>query len=141
MSQPHPEFGSWLATRIAEAGYRSPSAFAAAAGLQPSVVLRWINGKVQPTPEALVKAAKTLRVRVSEMLARGLDIPELEQFYELHPLAVRVNRLLTEHDLVPAEEQQMLETMLDRLITPPERKYYRIASIQFHDAENSNYDG
>jgi hypothetical protein len=129
VSQPHPEFGSWLAARITEAGYRSPSGFATAADLQPSMVLRWINGKVQPTPEALVKAAKALRVRVSEMLARGLNIPELEETHELHPLAVRVNRLLTDHDLVPEDERRMLETMLDRFLTPPERTYYRIASV------------
>ncbi len=131
MSQHPDDFGSWLQSRIAEAGYRSPSAFAIAADLQPSVVHRWINGKVRPTPDGLVKAAKPLRIRVTEMLARGLDIPELEQHHELHPLAVRVNRLLTDHDLIPAEEQRMLETMLDRLITPPERKYYRIAGITF----------
>jgi hypothetical protein len=129
VSQPQPLFGDWLAERIHEAGYRSPSGFATAAGLQPSMVLRWINGKVQPTPEALVKAAAPLRVRVTEMLARGLDIPELEQHHELHPIAVRVNRLLTDHDLVPEDEQRMLETMLDRLITPPERKYYRIVNV------------
>ncbi len=130
MSQPHPSFGDWLADRIREVGYRSPSAFATTAGLQPSVVLRWISGKVQPTPDALVKAAEPLRVRVTEMLARGLDIPELEQHHELHPMAVRVNRLLTDHDIIPAEEQRMLETILDRILDPAERKYYRLASIR-----------
>ncbi len=59
----------------------------------------------------------------------------------LHPIALRVHRLLTDHDLVPEEEQRMLETMLDRLITPPERKYYRIASISFHSGEKSNNEG
>ncbi len=129
MSQTHTPFGDWLAERIHEAGYRSPSAFATAADLQPSVVHRWINGKVQPTPDALVKAARPLQVRVTEMLARGLGLPELEESTVLHPLAVRVNRLLTDHDLVPAEEQHMLETVLDRLLTPAERKYYRLVSV------------
>jgi transcriptional regulator with XRE-family HTH domain len=131
VSQPLNDFGSWLSTRITEAGYRSPSAFAAAAGLQPSVVHRWINGKVKPTPEALVKAAGLLPVRATEMLARGLGLPELEESTVLHPLAVRVNRLLTDRDLVPDDERHMLETILDRVLSPPEQKYYRIASIRF----------
>lgn len=135
MSQPQPLFGDWLAALITEAGYRSPSAFAAAVDLQPSMVLRWIAHKVKPTPDALVKAAKGLPVRATEMLARGLGLPELEESTVLHPLAVRVNRLLTDRDLVPDAERHMLETILDRVLSPPEQKYYRIASIRLHSED------
>ncbi len=93
------------------------------------MVLRWINGKVQPTPEALVKAAGPLRVRVTEMLARGLNIPELEETHELHPLAVRVNRLLTDRDLVPPDERRVLEIVLDRVMEPMERQHYRVVNV------------
>jgi hypothetical protein len=135
VSQPAPPFGDWLAARITEAGYRSPSAFANAAGLQPSMVLRWIAGKVQPTPDGLLKAAGPLRVGSVEMLARGLGHPELAVETGMHPLAVRVHHLLTDVDLVPEEERQMLATVLDRILTPAEREYYRVVSISWESSK------
>lgn len=70
------EFGSYLLERVAERGYRSPTAFARAAGLEPSIVHRWIAGKVVPTPETLRRAAPALGVSFPELLAVALGVSD-----------------------------------------------------------------
>ncbi len=79
-------FGRWLGEAIYAAGYRSASAFARTAGLDPSLVNRWIRGEVVPTAANLQKAAPALKVSEADLFAvafpsgrtdpPGLPIPD-----------------------------------------------------------------
>ncbi len=113
-------FGGWLLERIVAAGFRSPSAFANAAGVQPSMVLRWLHGRVQPSPDGLVRAAPLLGVPVREMLARGLDLPELDQTVSLPAEAARLARLLGPESPLPPAKRVWLERVVQAVMDAAE---------------------
>lgn len=62
-------FGRWLDAAIVNRGYRSARAFALDAGLDPSLVNRWIRGEVVPTAANLQKAAPALRIPEADLFA------------------------------------------------------------------------
>lgn len=107
-------FGAYLHTNIAAAGYPSASAFARACGFDPSVALRWIAGAVTPTAEHLIRAAPHLGVPALELIARAyglpLDVPDP------HPIAAEITRMLGATSPLPADEQQLLVELLDRVL-------------------------
>ncbi len=81
MSQPKGEpataFGRYVKAAIKSAGFRSPSAFAREAGMDPSVVLRWISGKAHPSAATLTKVAPLLNVREAELIAVAYPSAEI----------------------------------------------------------------
>lgn len=63
------QIGEYVRDAIQAAGYRSPTAFARAADLDPSVVLRWIGGKAHPAAETLTRVAPLLKVKAADLIA------------------------------------------------------------------------
>lgn len=49
----------------------------------------------------------------------------------LHPLAMRLHRVLTDTDIVPERDRDVVETVVDRILDPVEREYFRVASVSF----------
>lgn len=62
-------FGRYVAAAIEAAGYDTPTAFARAAKLEPSAVLRWINGQTRPSIATIRKVAPLLRMTSGELAA------------------------------------------------------------------------
>lgn len=63
-----PPFGRFLRSAISAAEFRSPTAFARAAGVEPSVVLRWISGKAKPTTRTLAAVAPVLNLSAADLI-------------------------------------------------------------------------
>jgi transcriptional regulator with XRE-family HTH domain len=74
-----PPFGRYVKQAIANAGFRSPTAFARATGRDPSVVLRWISGQTRPEAATLAEVAPTLKVSSAELIRAAYpDLPDYE---------------------------------------------------------------
>jgi transcriptional regulator with XRE-family HTH domain len=65
------EFGLYLIAALRSAGFTSISAFARAAGRDPSVVHRWIYGITAPSAKVLAEVAPVLRVPEADLIARA----------------------------------------------------------------------
>jgi transcriptional regulator with XRE-family HTH domain len=63
MSKDGPQvFGDYLARVIRDAGFTKPTHFARKAGIDPSLVFRWISGEQRPTLASLERIAPVLGV-------------------------------------------------------------------------------
>lgn len=116
------EFGPWLRARISDAGYRSPSAFARAMGADPSLVLRWVNGDVTPTPEGLAKAAHQLKIPFEDVLYRAFGPTDMPQGREIPPVLVEFIHMLAEDSPLDGVEQERLRVILDAVAAPLREK-------------------
>ncbi len=112
------EFGHYLLARIADRGSRSPTSFAREAGIEPSIVHRWIAGKVVPTPETLRRAAPVLKVPFAELLGVALAMPAGPDVEVPHPLAAEITRMLAADSPLPVGERDLLVVLLDRVVAP-----------------------
>jgi transcriptional regulator with XRE-family HTH domain len=118
-------FGQYLANFLAHSTtYASASEFARDAGVSPSAVSRWINRKERPTPRLLERIApkmgrppaELIRLAYPESAAEALA--ELAVAHEPHPLAAEIDRMLSPDSPVPAEDRQLLEALLERVVEP-----------------------
>lgn len=116
------EFGPWLRARISDAGYRSPSAFARAMGADPSLVLRWVNGDVTPTPDALAKAAQQLKIPFEDVLYRAFGSTGPPKGREIPPILVEFLHMLADDSPLDAVEQERIRVILDAVAAPLREK-------------------
>lgn len=119
--EPAPGFGTYLTAAIERAGYRSPTAFARALEVDPSVVLRWIQGRTQPTPALLVRAVPLLGLPVSDLIEQGLGIPaetpeDDRRESPMPPIAVKVAWLVGDDSPLSERERATCEAMLGKVV-------------------------
>ncbi len=84
-----PPFGRYLRSAITEAGFRSPTAFARAANVEPSVVLRWISGKAKPTTRTLAAVAPVLKVSPADLVRAAYPDEVTDERPEEPPVAAK----------------------------------------------------
>lgn len=115
-------FGAYLENTIADAGFDTPTHFARAAKIDPSVVHRWISEEQRPTLKLLERAAPHLGRTVNALVSAAYPEPrggtDPVRPTELHPLARDLDRLLGEKSKMPEGERQALETVLRGLLAP-----------------------
>lgn len=118
------QFGMFLLAAMNAAGYPSTTNFARAAGVDPSVVFRWIYGKTAPTTKILAKVAPVLGLTESDLIARaystGTSLAESPRV--IHPLVAELARLLGDDSPIGTDERQVLETLIDRIVQPYRRR-------------------
>jgi transcriptional regulator with XRE-family HTH domain len=125
-------FGQYLANFLAHSTtYASASEFARDAGVSPSAVSRWINRKERPTPRLLERIAPKMGTSPADLIRLAYPESAAEALAELgaavtevHPLAAEVARMLAPDSPVPAEDRQLLEALLERVVEPL-RQYMR----------------
>lgn len=121
-SEPLPTFSDYLRGAIPNQGFQTPTDFARAAKIHPSVVLRWLNGEIRPTVPLLERAARVLGARLSTLIR--IAYPEVDdglpadEGSALHPLAAELQRHLGPHSSLPAEEQHILARIADSILAP-----------------------
>jgi transcriptional regulator with XRE-family HTH domain len=121
-SEPLPAFSDYLRGAIPNMGFQTPTDFARAAQIHPSVVLRWLNGEIRPTVPLLERAAPVLGARLSTLIR--IAYPEVDdgltadEVSALHPLAAELQRHLGPRSNLPAEEQHILISIIDRVLAP-----------------------
>jgi transcriptional regulator with XRE-family HTH domain len=103
-------------------GYQTPTDFARAAGISPSVVLRWLNGQTRPLVPLLERVAPHLGAKLSTLVR--IAYPEIDEGLPiedaptLHPLAAELQRRLGPKSTLPAAEQEVLTRIVDSVLTP-----------------------
>lgn len=130
-------FADYLARAIDAGGYPTPTHFARAAGIDPSVVSRWLDAVTRPSIALLERAAPALDVDVDQLIAlvypsassrRGAPQPPPPPVPEIHPLVRDLARLLpadAAESLLPEDERHLLETLIGRVIEPYRRRLRR----------------
>jgi transcriptional regulator with XRE-family HTH domain len=124
-------FQRYLATLIAESDYPHATAFARDAGVSPSAVSRWINGKERPAPRLIPAIAAKLGRPVREMME--MAYPEIEadaatvvpELVETDPLARELDRMLDDESPLSDEDRHAIRTIVDRVIEPYRRQMRR----------------
>jgi transcriptional regulator with XRE-family HTH domain len=128
MSKP-PGFPEYLADAIARAKYPTPTDFARAAGVHPSIVSRWLSGQAVPTVRTLEKIAPHLRVNKNTLIAiaypdASVEFDAVPERPAPHPLALDVERMLADDSPVPDDERATLATLIEHMVAPY-RRYLR----------------
>lgn len=119
---PVPAFPDYLKEAIPRMGYQTPTDFARAAGISPSVVLRWLNGQTRPLVPVLERVAPFLGTKLSTLVR--LAYPEIddgipvEDAAGLHPLAAELERRLGPKSTLSADEQEILARIVDSVLAP-----------------------
>ena len=118
---PEPDFADYLRSAIRAAGFATPTNFARAADLDPSVVLRWLSGAQRPTVRSLERVAPILGRSTSEVVRaaypdrlsgeRGAGAP-------MHEIAHLVDRVLGTDSPIPRKDREALEQVLTRMLEP-----------------------
>jgi transcriptional regulator with XRE-family HTH domain len=98
-------FGRWLAEAVYAAGHRSARAFALAAGLDPSLVNRWIRGETVPTAANLQKAAPALKLSEADLFAVAFPSGDQPPAF---PIPDPIAELLAEYRLAGRPERDLL---------------------------------
>jgi transcriptional regulator with XRE-family HTH domain len=117
-----PGFPEYLREAIPRMGYQTPTDFARAAGISPSVVLRWLNGQTRPLVPLLERVAPHLGAKLSTLVR--IAYPEIDEGLPiedaptLHPLAAELQRRLGPKSTLPAAEQEVLTRIVDSVLTP-----------------------
>lgn len=114
-------FGGYLRGVIHAAGFPTPTHFARAVGMDPSVVLRWLSGEQRPTIRSIERIAPVLGRSINELVLAAYpdrlgDGREPEP--ATHPLVQELARMLADDSPLPAADRQALESVLDRMIGP-----------------------
>lgn len=125
VSKKEPTFPEFLAAAIKRAGFATPTDFARAANIHPSVASRWLKGE-RPTLRLLERVAPTLHVPVQRLIS--IAYPGETQTDEIptaapapHPLALELERMLAEDSPVPAGDRDTLERVIDSVLQPYRR--------------------
>lgn len=118
-----PGFPEYLREAIRRRGYRTPTDFARAAKIHPSVVLRWLSGETRPAVPLLERIAPELGTRLSTLVR--IAYPEIDgddlsadQASKLHPLAAELDRRLGEKSTLSADEREILARIIDSVLAP-----------------------
>jgi transcriptional regulator with XRE-family HTH domain len=134
-------FDAYLRKAIRDAGYTSPSQFARAVSLDPSVVLRWLNGSQRPTVASLERAAPALCKTISELVRAAYPdrVPDtsgdlVHQGGYGNALADEIARLLGPRSPISERERATLVQELDRLLQPYRRSQPSAAPGQARSA-------
>lgn len=106
-------FGTWLISAYRSAGYRSASALAHSAGLEPSIVNRWIRGETVPTAANLKKVAPALRISEADLFAAAF--PSEGQTLPTPPLPYEFVELLAELDKADPRDRFLLLEQVRRV--------------------------
>lgn len=121
--QPLPGFAEYLKNAIARRGFATPTEFARAAGIHPSVVLKWLDNQTRPAVPLLERAAPVLGTKVSTLVR--LAYPEtndddhaLDDGAGLHPLAAELDRRLGEKSTLSDVEKDTLTRIVDSVLAP-----------------------
>lgn len=112
-------FSAYIEDAIVGGGFTSSTQFAREAGLDPSVVRRWINGQQRPTLRLLERVAPVLKVPVDQLIRAAYPdrvdgdaaVPP-----PLHPLAREVDLLLGPNSRLSVNTRNALETVLQSLL-------------------------
>ncbi|WP_067508087.1 helix-turn-helix domain-containing protein [Actinoplanes sp. TFC3] len=114
-------FGGYLKEAIQAARFPTPTHFARAVGIDPSVVLRWLSEEQRPTIRSIERIAPVLGRSINELVVAaypdrvGGPAPQPPAN---HPLVHELALLLAEDSPIPAADRQALATVLDRMIDP-----------------------
>jgi transcriptional regulator with XRE-family HTH domain len=114
-------FGRYLKDAIMAARFPTPTHFARAVGIDPSVVLRWLSEEQRPTIRSLDRIAPVLGTTVNDLVRAAYPDRLAEPTPtapKIHPLARELDRMLADDSPVPAADRQALETVLDRMLEP-----------------------
>jgi transcriptional regulator with XRE-family HTH domain len=117
-----PGFPEYLREAIPRMGYQTPTDLAKAAGISPSVVLRWVKGETRPLVPLLERVAPFLGARLSTLVR--IAYPEIdeelpvEELPQLHPLAAELQRRLGPQSTLPADEREVLVRIVDSVLAP-----------------------
>lgn len=118
-----------LLSEAIESWYASDSDFARRAGVSSSAVSRWIAGLAVPTVPTLEKIAPYLRLPAAALIAVAYpgtgSVAADPTAVPIHPLAVDVDRLLSEESPLPEDERATLATLLEHVISPYRRHLRR----------------
>jgi transcriptional regulator with XRE-family HTH domain len=110
-------FGDYLRRAIHAAGFGSPSQFARAASLDPSVVLRWLSGSQRPTVHSLEKVAPMLGKSTSDLVRAAYpDRVGDDGRPQLHELAEMVNNMLASDSPIAPERRKRLREALEIML-------------------------
>src|SRR4051812_22782918 len=114
---PSSGFGVYLKETILAARFPTPTHFARAVGIDPSVVLRWLSEDQRPTIRSIEKIAPVLGKSMNELVLAAYP----DRFGEagptpqrLHPLALELDRMLADQSPISVADRQALQTVLDR---------------------------
>jgi transcriptional regulator with XRE-family HTH domain len=114
-------FGRYLKEAILVARFATPTHFARAAGIDPSVVLRWLSEEQRPTIRSLERIAPILRTTMNELVRAAypdrLNVPAPAS-PRVHPLARELDVMLGDQSPIPEADRRALETVLDRMLDP-----------------------
>ncbi|MFI5494761.1 multiprotein-bridging factor 1 family protein [Actinoplanes sp. NPDC051859] len=115
-------FGDYLKDAIDAARFPTPTHFARAVGMDPSVVLRWLSGEQRPTIRSIERIAPVLGRTINELVLAAypdrLAGPPPRPVPAPHPLVRELDRMLADDSPIPAADRRALETVLDRMIDP-----------------------
>ncbi len=108
-------FGRRLEEAVYAAGYRSVRSLGHKAGVDPSLINRWISGATQPSAANLRKLAKPLHVEEGELFAAafGGDASDAPP-----PVALEIARLLGPDTPLDEHERELLAELLNRVLAP-----------------------
>jgi transcriptional regulator with XRE-family HTH domain len=115
------DFAEYLRSAIRTAGFTTPTHFARAADLDPSVVLRWLSGTQRPTVRSLERVAPILGRSTSEMVRAAYPdrfASDSEGVAPLHELAYLVDRVLADDSPLPRKDREALEQVLTMMLEP-----------------------
>jgi transcriptional regulator with XRE-family HTH domain len=114
-------FGVYLKETILAARFPTPTHFARAVGIDPSVVLRWLSEEQRPTIRSIEKIAPALGKSMNELVLAAYP----DRFGEvgppsqhLHPLALELDRMLADQSPIPVADRHALQLVLDRMLDP-----------------------
>lgn len=105
-------FGAYIDEAIRLAGYRSISAFARAAGIDTSVVARWIRGETVPTAANLQKAAPALKMSEADLFAVAFPSGDQPPAF---PIPDPIANLLDEYRLAGRPERDAILEQVRRI--------------------------
>src|SRR5262245_28426477 len=109
-------FGVYLKEAILAAHFPTPTHFARAVGIDPSVVLRWLSEEQRPTIRSIERIAPVLDKNMNELVVAAypdrLGKPQ-PQSPPAHPLVHELGRMLADGSPIPDPDRQALETVLD----------------------------
>jgi transcriptional regulator with XRE-family HTH domain len=117
-----PAFPDYLREAIPRMGYQTPTDLARAAGISPSVVLRWLSGQTRPLVPLLERVAPHLGAKLSTLVR--IAYPEIdngipiEDAPVLHPLAAELQRRIGPQSTLPEDQQEMLTRIVDSVLAP-----------------------
>jgi transcriptional regulator with XRE-family HTH domain len=116
-------FGVYLRDAIHASGFMTPTQFARTAGIDPSVVLRWISEEQRPTISSIERIAPVLGRTINEMIDAAYPDRLCDQSpaVQPHPLAHELGRILGDDSHLSVSDRQALVNVIERTLAPYRR--------------------